>query len=78
MKFKPGDRVRWIDPEWNKNLGRTAVIQRWKEDTETYLVTWEDDRSLGGGWAEHRFELAPQLTPFEAEVQVYINAELQR
>lgn len=77
-KFKVGDRVRWIDKWWPKNFGRTAVIQGWKEGTETYIVAWEDDGSLGGGWSGHRFEPASQLTPFEAEVQVCINAELQR
>lgn len=76
-KFKPGDRVRWVCKSQPDFMGYEGILTSYISSSECWNVKWLG-KDIGSGWLSRRFELAPPLTPFEAAIQAYINAELQR
>lgn len=57
--FKVGDRVRFIDKEYNSYiLGKTAVVTKLDGRSDTIHVKWDDhdEISSSSAWMAYRFE----------------------
>ena len=79
-KFRIGERIRLCDYDGYSlyvKIGATAVVER--NGSYVYIRWDRDGKSRGqndGGYLESQFESIAPASPFEQDLQDYINGEL--